>query len=113
MEIHFLGCQYRYRFTVPARHRAGQGADRLRDVPGWAARRDAQPGAARIRPASLDAIILTHAHLDHCGLIPHIVAEGFNGPIYATRGTIELASLVLRDSGKLQEEFAKRHRHWP
>jgi metallo-beta-lactamase family protein len=63
-------------------------------------------------PTSLDAIILTHAHLDHCGLIPHIVAEGFNGPIYATRGTIELASLVLLDSGKLQEEFAKRHRHW-
>jgi metallo-beta-lactamase family protein len=63
-------------------------------------------------PASLDAIILTHAHLDHCGLIPHIVAEGFNGPIYATRGTIELASLVLLDSGKLQEEYAKRHRHW-
>jgi Cft2 family RNA processing exonuclease len=63
-------------------------------------------------PASLDAIILTHAHLDHCGLIPHIVAEGFNGPIYATKGTIELASLVLLDSGKLQEEFAKRHRHW-
>jgi metallo-beta-lactamase family protein len=63
-------------------------------------------------PASLDAIILTHAHLDHCGLIPHIVAEGFNGPIYATRGTIELAGLVLLDSGKLQEEYAKRHRHW-
>jgi metallo-beta-lactamase family protein len=63
-------------------------------------------------PASLDAIILTHAHLDHCGLIPHIVAEGFNGPIYATRGTIELAALVLLDSGKLQEEYAKRHRHW-
>jgi Cft2 family RNA processing exonuclease len=63
-------------------------------------------------PASLDAIVLTHAHLDHCGLIPHIVAEGFNGPIYATRGTIELASLVLLDSGKLQEEYAKRHRHW-
>jgi Cft2 family RNA processing exonuclease len=63
-------------------------------------------------PASLDAIILTHAHLDHCGLIPHIVAEGFNGPIYATRGTIELASIVLLDSGKLQEEYAKRHRHW-
>ncbi len=63
-------------------------------------------------PAGLDAIILTHAHLDHCGLIPHIVAEGFNGPIYATRGTIELASLVLLDSGKLQDEYAKRHRHW-
>ncbi len=63
-------------------------------------------------PASLDAIILTHAHLDHCGLIPHVVAEGFKGPIYATRGTIELAALVLLDSGKLQEEYAKRHRHW-
>ncbi|HEX7491583.1 MAG TPA: MBL fold metallo-hydrolase, partial [Candidatus Limnocylindrales bacterium] len=50
-------------------------------------------------PTSLDAIVLTHAHLDHCGLIPHIVAEGFSGPIYATRGTIELASLVLLDSG--------------
>jgi metallo-beta-lactamase family protein len=63
-------------------------------------------------PASLDAIILTHAHLDHCGLIPHIVAEGFSGPIYATKGTIELASLVLLDSGKLQEQFAQRHRRW-
>jgi metallo-beta-lactamase family protein len=63
-------------------------------------------------PASLDAIVLTHAHLDHCGLIPHVVAAGFNGPIYATRGTIELASLVLLDSGKLQEEYAKRQSHW-
>jgi metallo-beta-lactamase family protein len=63
-------------------------------------------------PASLDAIILTHAHLDHCGLIPHIVAEGFNGPVYATRGTIELAAVVLLDSGKLQDEYAKRRRHW-
>ena len=63
-------------------------------------------------PTTLDAIVLTHAHLDHCGLIPHVVAEGFGGPIYATRGTIELAALVLLDSGKLQEEYAKRHRHW-
>jgi metallo-beta-lactamase family protein len=63
-------------------------------------------------PASLDAIVLTHAHLDHCGLIPHVVAEGFKGPIYATRGTIELAELVLLDSGKLQEEFAKRKKRW-
>jgi metallo-beta-lactamase family protein len=63
-------------------------------------------------PTKLDAIVLTHAHLDHCGLIPHIVAEGYGGPIYATKGTIELAGLVLLDSGKLQEEFAKRHRHW-
>ncbi len=63
-------------------------------------------------PATLNAIVLTHAHLDHCGLIPHIVAEGFTGPIYSTRGTADLAALVLLDSGKLQEEYAKRHKHW-
>lgn len=59
-------------------------------------------------PATLDAILLTHAHLDHCGLIPYVVARGFKGPIYATAGTVELARLVLLDSGKLQVEFAKR-----
>ena len=60
-------------------------------------------------PAELDAILLTHAHLDHCGLIPYVVARGFKGPIYATAGTAELARLVLLDSGKLQQEAAKRH----
>ena len=60
-------------------------------------------------PASIDALLLTHAHLDHCGLIPHLAASGFRGPIYATRGTVELARLVLLDSAKLQEEFAQRH----
>jgi Cft2 family RNA processing exonuclease len=59
-------------------------------------------------PASIDALVLTHAHLDHCGLIPFLVQEGFTGRIYATRGTVELASLVLLDSGRLQEEFAAR-----
>ncbi|MDQ2964623.1 MAG: MBL fold metallo-hydrolase [Chloroflexota bacterium] len=56
----------------------------------------------------LDAILLTHAHLDHCGLLPIAVREGFPGPIHATPGTIELATLVLLDSGRLNEEFAKR-----
>jgi metallo-beta-lactamase family protein len=63
-------------------------------------------------PASIDALLLTHAHLDHCGLIPHVVKAGFRGPIYATAGTIELAALVLLDSGRLQEEFAKREMRW-
>ncbi|HET9456927.1 MAG TPA: MBL fold metallo-hydrolase [Candidatus Limnocylindrales bacterium] len=63
-------------------------------------------------PADLDAILLTHAHLDHCGLIPRAVLEGFDGPIYATDGTCELAELVLLDSGHLQEEFAKREARW-
>ncbi len=63
-------------------------------------------------PASIDAILLTHAHLDHCGLIPHVVKAGYRGPIYATDGTIELARLVLLDSGRLQEEFVKREQRW-
>ncbi len=63
-------------------------------------------------PKELDAILLTHAHLDHCGLIPYVVAQGFHGPIYATAGTTELARLVLLDSGKLQEEFAQREARW-
>src|SRR5712691_3834791 len=59
-------------------------------------------------PRKIDALLLTHAHLDHCGLIPHLVASGFRGPMYATAGTIELAGLVLMDAAKLQTEFAKR-----
>jgi Cft2 family RNA processing exonuclease len=63
-------------------------------------------------PSGIDAILLTHAHLDHCGLIPHVADAGFRGPIIATRGTCELAELVLLDSGRLQQEFAKRGARW-
>src|SRR5207244_7816832 len=63
-------------------------------------------------PATIDALLLTHAHLDHCGLIPHVSALGFAGPVYATRGTIELTRLVLLDSAKLQEEFAAKHQRF-
>jgi ribonuclease BN (tRNA processing enzyme) len=63
-------------------------------------------------PRDLDAILLTHAHLDHCGLIPLVVREGFRGPVRATAGTIELARLVLEDSGRLQEDFARREARW-
>jgi metallo-beta-lactamase family protein len=63
-------------------------------------------------PATIDAMLLTHAHLDHCGLIPHVTKAGYHGPIYATAGTIELAALVLLDSGRLQEEFTKREMRW-
>jgi len=63
-------------------------------------------------PATIDAMLLTHAHLDHCGLIPLVVKAGYRGPIYATAGTIELAALVLLDSGRLQEQFTKREMRW-
>jgi len=66
-----------------------------------------------IPPASIDAVLLTHAHLDHCGLLPKLVREGFKGKIYCTAATSEIAQIILLDSAKLQEEDAefKRKRH--
>ncbi|MCI0584393.1 MAG: MBL fold metallo-hydrolase [Chloroflexi bacterium] len=63
-------------------------------------------------PTTLNAILLTHAHLDHCGLLPIAVRQGYQGPILATSATAELATLVLLDSGRLHEEFAKRQSRW-
>jgi metallo-beta-lactamase family protein len=63
-------------------------------------------------PESVDALLLTHAHLDHCGRIPALAKAGFRGPIHATRATGDLAEIVLRDAAKLQVEFAERwNRH--
>jgi len=59
-------------------------------------------------PGTLDALLLTHAHLDHCGRTPALVRNGFEGAIHATRATVDLAEIVLRDSAKLQVEFAER-----
>src|SRR2546429_3885171 len=63
-------------------------------------------------PSDVDALLLTHAHLDHCGLIPHLSASGFKGPIYATKGSVDLTRLVLLDSAKLQEEFSQSHQRF-
>ena len=64
-------------------------------------------------PAEVDVLILSHAHIDHCGLIPRLIAEGFSGPIYCTAPTMDLARILLMDSAKIQEqdaEYTNRHR---
>ncbi|MGL6071633.1 MBL fold metallo-hydrolase, partial [Craterilacuibacter sp.] len=63
--------------------------------------------AFAVDPASLDAVILTHAHLDHSGYLPALVRDGFRGPVYATAATAALAAILLPDSGRLQEEEAE------
>jgi metallo-beta-lactamase family protein len=82
-----------------------QGLKRLRE-------RNWQPLA--FVPKALDAIVLTHAHLDHTGYLPVLVRGGFRGPVYCTRATRDLLAILLPDSARLQEEeaqFANRHRY--
>lgn len=63
-------------------------------------------------PDTLDAVVLTHAHLDHSGYLPVLARDGFRGPVHCTAATAELCHIMLRDSARLQEEeadFANRH----
>ncbi len=64
-------------------------------------------------PKDIDAVLLTHAHLDHCGLLPKLVREGFDGKVYCTAPTAEIARIILLDSAHIQEEDVryKRRRH--
>ncbi|TDN91612.1 MBL fold metallo-hydrolase [Microbacterium sp. BK668] len=81
-----------------------QGFKRLREC-NWA--------PFPVPPSSIDAVVITHAHLDHTGYLPALVRDGFRGRIHSTAGTVELARLILTDSGRLQEEqagYAERHR---
>jgi len=66
-----------------------------------------------VDPKHLDAVVLSHGHLDHCGYLPALVQQGFSGPIYCTDGTSEIAALVLRDSAHLQEDEARRAKKHP
>jgi metallo-beta-lactamase family protein len=75
-----------------------QGYKRLRER-NWAA-----PG---FTAASVDAVVLTHAHLDHSGYLPRLLQGGFSGPVYCTPGTRDLLAILLPDAGHLQEEEAK------
>ena len=60
-----------------------------------------------ILPDTIDAVVLTHAHIDHTGWLPRLVGQGFKGPVYCTGGTADLCKLVLPDAAHIQEEDAK------
>lgn len=63
-------------------------------------------------PRSLNAVLITHAHIDHTGYLPRLVRQGFSGPVYCSRGTADLLKILLPDAGRLQEEDADyRNRH--
>jgi metallo-beta-lactamase family protein len=63
-------------------------------------------------PQSLDAVLITHAHIDHTGYLPRLVAQGFSNPVYCSRGTSDLLKILLPDAGRIQEEDAEyRNRH--
>ena len=57
-------------------------------------------------PRSVDAVILSHAHIDHCGNLPNLVKNGYSGPIYAVHATVDLATIMMADSGRIQESDA-------
>lgn len=75
-----------------------QGLKRLREL-NWA--------TFPVDPASIEAVLLTHAHIDHSGYLPALVRDGFRGPIWCTPSTTALARILLRDAAYLQEEDAR------
>src|SRR5512143_3972973 len=65
-------------------------------------------GPPRFDAASLDGVVLSHAHLDHSGYLPLLVRQGFRGPVHCTAGTADLARILLLDAAHVQEEDAER-----
>jgi metallo-beta-lactamase family protein len=113
MQLQFLGATGTVTGSRYLLHAAGhtllidcglfQGYKQLR-LRNWA--------APSFNPAGLDAVVLTHAHIDHSGYLPALARLGFRGPIYCTPGTLELCRILLPDSAHLQEEearYANRH----
>ena len=60
-----------------------------------------------VQPATIHAVIISHAHIDHTGYLPRLVRDGFAGPVYCTRPTADLMELMLLDAAKLQERMRK------
>ena len=113
MKLHFLGGA---QSVTGSRHFIeASGANILLDCGLYQERsfldRNWQPFV--IPPETLDAVLLSHAHIDHCGLLPKLAREGFKGPIHCTPATADIARIMLLDSAHIQEEDAafKKRRH--
>ncbi len=113
MQIQFLGAADT---VTGSRHLVTLGGQRiLLDCglfQGYKVLRERNWAPLAVPPAEIDAVVLSHAHLDHCGWLPRLVAGGFKGPVYASAATRDLAEVMLMDSAHLQEEDARRaNRH--
>lgn len=113
MQIQFLGAAD---CVTGSRHRVTLGGQRiLLDCgmyQGYKVLRERNWAAGGLDPKALDAVVLSHAHLDHSGWLPVLAARGWRGPVYCTAATRDLAAVLLRDAAHLQEEDARRaNRH--
>jgi len=108
MKIHFLGASREV--TGSCYMLEAQGVRFLVDCgmfQGGREARDKNQGSFTFEPREIDFVLLTHAHIDHSGMLPRLAAQGFKGPIYTTEATVELLQVMLRDSAHIQEKEAE------
>lgn len=109
MRLHFLGAADT---VTGSKHLVEAGGARvLLDCglfQGYKTLRERNWAPLAVAPGSIDAVVLSHAHLDHCGWLPVLVNQGFKGPVHASPATRDLAEVLLLDSAHLQEEDARR-----
>ncbi|MFA4815208.1 MAG: MBL fold metallo-hydrolase [Candidatus Gracilibacteria bacterium] len=105
MKIHFFGAD---REVTGSRHLLEvNGKKILLDCGMFQGRRSEERDKNKnfgFDPKEVDAVILSHSHIDHCGALPNLVKQGFNGPIYCTKPTVDLLAYMLRDSAFIQEK---------
>ena len=104
MLLHFLGAN---RQVTGSRYCVEVAGKRVMIDCGMFQERQFQPrnwDPSPLAPESIAAMLLTHVHIDHCGLIPRLVMQGFRSPIYATEPSVGLIDIMLRDAAEIQEE---------